>query len=254
MAKAKFNEKGELVNAETGEVIGNVRSGPIRWNSAGAETRSLEEMGVSLPEMPDEDPDDGPHGPGLDGQAAKSVLVDQSRTVPVHPREDAGGQSGGRPPQKAPGSDPAPPAPVGDRTKYEVTADSRFTVRFGLVRMEDGRFVPIRADAVADHREAEAHWVRFRMWTYREELAWKSDCLEYNTVTKTQSVNQDMLNERKIRSLMLDWSFGEHEPSLRLLHCDGRLSDESYGTFMGLYPSIAKTIVDMMNLVLENSQ
>ena len=53
---------------------------------------------------------------------------------------------------------------------------------------------------------------------------------------------------------MLDWSFGEYDDRLKLLHCDGKLSDESYAMFMGLYPSIASTIVDMMNLVLESNQ
>ena len=53
---------------------------------------------------------------------------------------------------------------------------------------------------------------------------------------------------------MLDWSFAEHDDRLKLLHCDGRLSDESYAIFMGMYPSIASTIVDLMNLVLESNQ
>lgn len=270
MATAKFNEKGELVNSETGEVIGNVSHGPIRWDSGGSEVRSLEEMGVNLPEMPPEEPE--ADGPGTDMSSPRSVMVDGSRSVLVHPPKDAGAGRPGKPGDSgrtgqrggSPGSDPgAPSRPAGsqdgpalvrDRTKYEVSRDSTFTVRFGLLPKEGGRFMPIREDAVEQFREAEAHWVRFRMWSYREELAWKSECLEYNTVTKSQSVNQDMLNERKIRSLMLDWSFGEHEPSLRLLHCDGRLSDESYEVFMGLYPAIAKTIVDMMNYVLESSQ
>jgi hypothetical protein len=39
-----------------------------------------------------------------------------------------------------------------------------------------------------------------------------------------------------------------------MLHCDGILSDESYKIFMGLYPSIANTIVTLMNNVLENNQ
>ena len=66
--------------------------------------------------------------------------------------------------------------------------------------------------------------------------------------------NIEKLNERKIRRLLLDWSFGEYDDRLKLLHCDGMLSDESYSVFMGLYPSIAGTIVDMMNLVLESNQ
>jgi hypothetical protein len=38
---------------------------------------------------------------------------------------------------------------------------------------EGGRFVAIRYDAVNDFPDAEAHWVKFRMWNYCEELSWK---------------------------------------------------------------------------------
>ena len=140
------------------------------------------------------------------------------------------------------------------RTKYEITKDSYFVVKFGLYQKEDGRFVPIKEDAVDGTPEAELHWVKFRMWSYAEELKWKSEFLEYNNATKSQFLNVDRLNERKIRCLMLDWSFAEHDDRLKLLHCDGRLSDESYAIFMGMYPSIASTIVDLMNLVLESNQ
>ena len=92
------------------------------------------------------------------------------------------------------------------------------------------------------------------MWTYDEELQWKADCLEYNSQTKIQSINYDKLNEIKLKNLLLDWSFAENEDRLKLLHCDGKLSDESYSIFNGLYPSIATCIVEMMNDVLESNQ
>ena len=140
------------------------------------------------------------------------------------------------------------------RTKYEITDSSYFIIRFGLLQKDDGRFVPIKEDAIDGIAEAEPHWVKFRMWNYGEELAWKSEFMEYNNAMKSQYLNIEKLNERKIRRLLLDWSFGEYDDRLKLLHCDGMLSDESYSVFMGLYPSIAGTIVDMMNLVLESNQ
>jgi hypothetical protein len=78
--------------------------------------------------------------------------------------------------------------------------------------------------------------------------------MEYNNVAKIQILNNDKLNEIKLKKLMLDWSFGEYDDNLKLLHCDNKLSDESYSMFMGMYPAIAKTIVDLMNLVLESNQ
>ncbi len=152
----------------------------------------------------------------------------------------------------------ATPIPIITQTtkpcKYQVTPNTTFFIRFGLVQKEDGRFVPIREDAIEGIPEAESHWVKFRMWTYNEELDWKDKCTEYDSRSKMQMINTAKLNEIKLRWLMLDWSFGEYDSQLKLLHCDGKLSDESYNLFKGMYPSIANTIVDMMNLVLESNQ
>jgi hypothetical protein len=34
MAQLKFNENGDLVNVESGEVVGNIRTGAINFSSA----------------------------------------------------------------------------------------------------------------------------------------------------------------------------------------------------------------------------
>ena len=91
------------------------------------------------------------------------------------------------------------------------------------------------------------------MWTYQEQIKWKNQSNEYNNSIKSLFLNFNKLNELKIKNLILDWSFGEYDSSLKLLHCDGKLSDESYSIFKGLYPIIANTIVDLMNNVLENN-
>ena len=142
-----------------------------------------------------------------------------------------------------------------NRTKYEVSRDTYSVVRFGLMQKgEGGRFVVINEQSVPEHPESEIHWVKFRMWNYDEELNWKSNCTEYSAAAKGQVINIDRLNEQKLKMLLLDWSFGEYDDRLKLLHCDGRLSDESYCILKGMYPTIVNAIVYMMNDVLENNQ
>ena len=141
------------------------------------------------------------------------------------------------------------------KSKYEISSDTFFIIRFGLYQNEqDGRIIPIRYDAVDQIKKAEKHWVKFRMWNYREQLRWKQQSTEYHSASRSQIINTDKLNQKKLRNLMLDWSFGEYDDRLKLLHCDGVLSDESYSLFYNMYPSIASTIVDLMNSVLENNQ
>lgn len=139
------------------------------------------------------------------------------------------------------------------KTKYEVTKDTTFKIEFGLVRVDD-RYIIIQKDYVSYTTESEPIWVKFRMWTYLEELKWKDECLEYNSQSKTQFLNVNKLNEIKIKNLILDWSFSEIDDKFRLLHTDGKLSDESYSIFCGLLPNIANAIVNLMNDVLENNK
>jgi len=246
MAKAKF-ENGQFVNPETGLPIGKQYGNTTMINSRESdEVFSLEDYGVDIPEFPDEDrPKKKRKEEDGDFANAGNTSFNPSDNVPVNPSKDS------MPVQHF---DVQPTSFKRKKSKYEVTDKSYFTVRFGLYEKEEGHFVPIKEEAIETIPEAEPHWVKFRMWTYPEELRWKSECLEYNNATKSQFLNIDRLNERKIKFLMKDWSFGEYDDGLKLLHCDGRLSDESYAKFMGIYPSIANTIVELMNLVLESNQ
>ena len=246
MAKAKINEQGVLVNAETGEPIGTHRGNTTTISSRDANrTFSLEDYGVNEPEFPDEDKSSKRKEEDSDFADAGNIVFNPSDSVPVNQ------PSNSSPVQHY---DIQPTSFKQKKSKYEVTDKSYFTIKFGLFEKEEGHFVPIKEDSVETMPQAEMHWVKFRMWTYSEELKWKSECLEYNNATKSQFLNMDKLNERKLKYLMKDWSFGEYDDGLKLLHCDGRLSDESYAKFMGMYPSIASTIVDLMNLVLESNQ
>ena len=251
MAKAKFNEHGELVNSETGEAIGTKSGNRISINSDSSEMLTLEDYGVGIPDFPD-DKESTRKDEDEDFASQSNATEKQQSNDSVNVTSKA--ENSNFPEEKKMHMDVGPTSFVRKRTKYEITDSSYFIIRFGLLQKDDGRFVPIKEDAIDGIAEAEPHWVKFRMWNYGEELAWKSEFMEYNNAMKSQYLNIEKLNERKIRRLLLDWSFGEYDDRLKLLHCDGMLSDESYSVFMGLYPSIAGTIVDMMNLVLESNQ
>lgn len=137
-------------------------------------------------------------------------------------------------------------------TKYEVKPDTTFKIEFGIVE-RDGRYVVIRKDEVQFSKGTEPHWVLFRMWGYREELEWKNKATEYDAERRVHSMNNDVLNELKLRNLLLDWSFSEKEPELKLMHVNRILSDESIEMFFSFYPSVVRYMVDKMNEVLEGN-
>ena len=159
-----------------------------------------------------------------------------------------------RPP--APSVPPAPPARPGpsswpEKCRYEVKPDSYFVIRFSIRYNEEGGRYSVVPDKSAGDAGSESHWVKFRMWNYREELDWKSAAL-VTKGTQTPYLDMEKLDRIKIRNLLLDWSFAGVDERMRLLHVGGRLSDESMAVFEGLFPSIADTIVARMNLVLES--
>jgi len=135
-------------------------------------------------------------------------------------------------------------------SKYEVKPDTVFEVRFGIM-MVDGRWTVISENDAEITKGAEKHWVKFRMWNFLEEMSWKSQCMEYDMVRRVNSLNQDRLNDTKLRNLLLDWSFSENDNSLKLLHVNGILSDEGLKMFYALYPSIVRYVITRMNDILE---
>jgi hypothetical protein len=135
-------------------------------------------------------------------------------------------------------------------TIYEVGPESIFYVKFGIMPI-DGRMIVIKEDDIDFEKNAESHWVKFKMWSYEQELEWKNESTEYDSVKRVHTLNADKLNEIKIRNLILKWSFGEKQDSLKLFHVNGLLTDESLKTFYSLYPAIVRYIVERMNDILE---
>lgn len=135
-------------------------------------------------------------------------------------------------------------------TKYEVKPETYFYVKFGIVSQED-RWVVIDEEDVSVTKKAESHWVKFKMWNYAQELDWKNQATEFDNSKRMHTLNTDKLNELKIRNLLVDWSFAEDEDSLKMLHVNDLLCDESFKVFYSLYPGIIRHIVSKMNDVLE---
>lgn len=165
-------------------------------------------------------------------------------TVAIPPGLPPGAVPIGKPKQ-------APSTPPRTPTKYEVRQDSSFTIKFGVAFEEEGRAVVIDVNNVQFTEGAEAHWVKFRMWTYGEELDWKNKCTEYDQNKRTHWLNQDRLNELKMRNLMLEWSFAEASTDFKLFHINHYMVDESYKMVNLLFPSVLRHIIDRMNNVLE---
>lgn len=256
MGRVTINDKMQVVDVDTGKVLGQSVNGHFSLNSDFAQEKTLEQLGVQLP-VYDEKEDMG-YVKTQDEIEERDELLkengelnnseEQKVTTPV--KEEQNKQEQKETIQQTQG----PTSFKKEKTKYQISNDTFFVVKFGLLQREDGRFVPIAENDVYKYTGAESHWVKFRMWNYGEQLKWKSQCTEFNNTTKMQYLNNDKLNQKKIKNLLLDWSFGVYEDRLKLLHCDGKLSDESYKILRGMYPSIINTIVDLMNYVLESNQ
>lgn len=243
----KFNENGEMINAETGQIIGTSVNGKIYLNSDNAPVRTLQEMGVLQPQIPDDE-----ELQEIRKRQSQNRFQEKQKQdiIQFKPEENKKQES----PKIQKKSEINYNNLRKNKSKYQIDKDTSFIVKFGLLyKEEQGYFITIKDQSVADFPKAQHHWVKFRMWTYQEQIKWKNQSNEYNNSIKSLFLNFNKLNELKIINLILDWSFGEYDSSLKLLHCDGKLSDESYSMFKGLYPVIANTIIDLMNNVLENN-
>lgn len=137
-------------------------------------------------------------------------------------------------------------------TKYQVTKESDFLIKFGL-QQKEGRFIVVfRYDDQID-REIQNHWVKFRMWNYMQQLEWKDKSMKFNVESRNFAIDVNQLNELKIRNLIKDWSFAKENDKFKLLHVGGYLSDQSYEMMKGFFPNIINAIINLMNEVLQNN-
>ncbi len=130
--------------------------------------------------------------------------------------------------------------------KYVVTKEDTFKVRFGLVQ-RDGRWVVVKSGTP----ESDSHWVEFRIWGFNEEVELRKMSTQFDPLKKIHIIDNDYLNRLKVQRLMLNWSFDEQNPKLKLLHVNGILSDEGWKNFTSLFPNIIRFVLESMNAVLE---
>jgi len=135
-----------------------------------------------------------------------------------------------------------------DPSIYEITQDSTFKIEFTITQ-KSGRWVTCDPDT--RDKDAEDHWVEFRMWSFEEEVMLRKEATKYDATKRMHLVDHDHLNRLKVQRLLKDWSFEAKSQRLKLLHVNGVLSDESYDMFRKLHPNISRHIVEKMNDVLE---
>lgn len=140
-----------------------------------------------------------------------------------------------------------------EKSKYEVKKDSYFTIRFGLLETDE-RFLIVPENKFGLSEDIEKHWVKFRYWTYVEELKWRESSTKFDPSSRSFTVDRGKFDELKIRHLLVDWSFGEISDRHRLFHSNGYLVDECFEMFKSLFPNIVNTIISYMNDILEYNQ
>ncbi len=228
MRTARRDENGNIIDVETGAIIvpGDGLGGDLGVGAAGAgKVSGKAAKPLKSPPVACQAPESGTAG-------RPSVKAD-----------DASSTSGA----SAASSPPLPSSRKLEKTKYDVTPDTHFVIRFGLIE-RDGIIRVVEDDDLAD---IERHWVRFRLWNFREENTWRVSCQEYSFESRSFIMNNNRFNELKIKNLMLDWSFAEFDDKYRLFHVGGILCDECYDLFCGLQTGIVFHIIRAMNFYLE---
>ena len=133
--------------------------------------------------------------------------------------------------------------------KYEITKEDEFKIDFYVIQRE-GRWIVSDKDVF--DKKCEKHWVKFRFWTFDEEVMLRKKVTGYDPVKRLHLIDVDSFNRAKVQALLKDWSFAEQNPRLKVFHVNGVLVDESWEVFSKkIHPNISRYIVDRMNMVLE---
>lgn len=137
--------------------------------------------------------------------------------------------------------------------KYQINKDTIFYIKFGIayIKEQQDRLIIVQYDK--SNKEVENHWLKFRMWSYQQCNRLKDSCCEQD-MYKNYIYNKTKLFRTKIKYLLLDWSFKESNPDMKLMHVNGILSDQSINDFMNLHPNILFHIESELNKILENNQ
>lgn len=128
---------------------------------------------------------------------------------------------------------------------FEANPDDVFQIDV-FVRRKGNRWV-----VCSEPESTEQHWVRFRMWTFDEEIDLRKRATVYDKVNRLHLVDQDKMNRLKVQKLLLGWSFSAQNPRLKLHHVQGVLTDEGWKNFKRLHVNILRHVLETMNSILE---
>ena len=88
------------------------------------------------------------------------------------------------------------------------------------------------------------------MWTYQQYNKFRDLCCEQDQY-RNYVYNRSKLFKMKIKHLLLDWSFKQTDPNMRLMHVNEILSDQSIDDFMRLHTNILLHVQNQLNNVLQ---
>jgi hypothetical protein len=131
--------------------------------------------------------------------------------------------------------------------KFELKKNESFTINFGLVDFE-GRWLLAKEN---EGEGIESCWVKFKMWSFEEEVSLKSQATQWDSQKRMHTLNNDFFNRLKIQKLLVDWSFSKDNATFKLHRVQNTLTDESFGAFLKLHRNICSHIIENMNRVLE---
>lgn len=134
--------------------------------------------------------------------------------------------------------------------KYQITKDTTFYIKFGIafIKQQQNRIVIVQYDKA--NSQIQNHWLKFRMWTYQQYNKFRDLCCEQDQY-RNYVYNRSKLFKMKIKHLLLDWSFKQSDPNMRLMHVNGILSDQSIDDFMRLHTNILLHVQNQLNNVLQ---
>jgi len=91
-------------------------------------------------------------------------------------------------------------------------------------------------------------WMLWRYWDYRTRMKLEKLATVQNPVTRTSEMDPNLLNELKIKYLLLDWSFTDENGNKTLLKREGdQLTRESFELVMKMEPNLLLSFLAELN-------
>ena len=135
------------------------------------------------------------------------------------------------------------------KSRWQLQENETFRIRFNLDEVKNKR-IRLHLDENKNTNTVD-HWVEFKMWDYSVMIAMRKRATKYHKESGSFYVDHDLYNDLKIRSLLVDWSFAQLDPHMKIQHNNNSLSEDSFKMFRSLYPWVVTAIINKMNLVLE---